>query len=307
VRAQQSRLPVVGYIDSGARDVNATLVAAFQQGLKQAGYVEGESVAVEYRFADGDYDRLRAFADDLARRGVSVIVAVGGEPAAQAARAATATIPIVFDAGTDPVELGWVKSLNRPGGNMTGVNQMVQELATKELGLLHGLLPQAKEFAMLAGAHFPSTADIVKTAQAAASALDRTLQVVTADSDPELDAAFSTIVQQHASALFVAPNPFFFLQRDRIVALAVRHAMPALYVRREFAAAGGLASYGTSLVDTYRQVGVYAGRILNGEKPADLPVVQPTKFELVINLKTAKALDLAVPPTLLALADEVIE
>jgi len=306
-RAQQAKLPVVGYMDSGARDANAHLAAAFRQGLREAGYVEGESVTIEYRYADGDYDRLPALATDLVRRQVSVIAATGGEPSISAAKTATATIPIVFDSATNPVDVGWVASLSRPGGNMTGVNQMVGELATKEVGLLHALMPQAKEVAMLAGARYQSTPTMVENAQAAAGALGFTLRVVTADSEQELDTAFAAVARQHASALFVAPNPFFFRQRERIVALAARHALPALYVRREFSVAGGLASYGTSLADTYRQIGVYAGRILKGEKPADLPVIQPTRFELVINLKTAKFLNLDVPSTLLALADEVIE
>jgi ABC-type uncharacterized transport system substrate-binding protein len=306
VARAQPTLPVIGYIDSGAPDVNAHLVAAFRQGLQEAGYVEGKSVAVEYRWANGDYDRLPALAADLVRRQVSVIAATGGEPSISATRAATATIPIVFDSAINPVEVGWVETLKRPGGNMTGVNQMVVELATKELGLLHELMPQAKEVAMLAGAHYQSTDAMVKNAQAAAGALGCTLHVVIADSEQELDAAFAS-VRQHASATFVAPNPFFFRQRQRIVALAARHAIPALYVRREFVEAGGLASYGTSLSDTYRQVGVYAGRILGGEKPADLPIVQPTKFELAVNLKTAKALGLTIPPMLLATADDVID
>jgi putative tryptophan/tyrosine transport system substrate-binding protein len=307
VARAQPTLPVIGFIDSGSPDVNAHLVAAFRQGLQEAGYIEGKNVAVEYRWANGDYDRLPALAADLVRRQVSVIAATGGEPSITATRAATASIPIVFDSAINPVEVGWAESLKRPGGNMTGVNQMVVELATKELGLLHELMPQAKKVAMLAGAHYQSTDGMVKNARAAAGALGCTLHVVVADSEQELDAAFASVVRQHAGATFVAPNPFFFRQRERIVALAARHAIPALYVRREFAEAGGLASYGTSLSDTYRQVGVYAGRILGGEKPADLPIVQPTKFELVINLKTAKTLGLTVPQMLLATADEVIE
>jgi len=306
-RAQQSGLPVIGYIDSGAPDSTAHLVAAFRQGLKQAGYAEGENVAIEYRWADGDYGQLPALATALVRRQVSVIAAVGGEPTIRAVAAATASIPIVFDSATNPVEAGWVASLNRPGGNMTGVNQMVVELATKELGLLHELMPQVKTVAMLVGAQYSSTEGMVKNAQVAASAIGCMLHVITADSEPELDAAFVSAARQSTRAMFVAPNPFFFRQRQRIVALAARHAIPALYVRREFTEAGGLASYGTSLPDTYRQVGVYAGRILNGEKAAELPIVQPTKFELVVNLKTAKALGLTVPDKLLATADDVIE
>jgi len=306
-RAQQSAMPIIGFLDSGSRGTNANLLAAFSLGLKEAGYVEGESVAIEYRWADGDYDRLPALAADLVRRQVSAIVATGGEPSGRAARAATTTIPIVFDSGISPVELGWVTSLNRPGGNMTGVNQMVDELVTKQMGLLHELTPQAQVVAMLVNANNPKTDSIVRKAQTAAGMLGCSLQVLTAGSEQDFDTAFTTAVEQRTGALFVSPDPFFYRQRDRIIALAARRAIPALYVRREFAAAGGLISYGTSLADTYRQVGLYAGRILNGEKPADLPVVQPTKFELSINLKTAKSLGLTIPPSLLATADEVIE
>jgi putative tryptophan/tyrosine transport system substrate-binding protein len=301
-RGQQSAMPVMGFLDSGSPGTNAHLVAALRQGLKEAGYVEGESVAIEYRWADGDYDRLPALAADLVRRQVSVIVATGGEPSGRAVRAATTTIPIVFDAGISPVELGWVASLNRPGGNMTGVNQMVDELVTKQLGLLHELTPQAQVVAMLVNANNPKTDSFVRKAQTAAGMLGCNLQVLTAGSEQDIDTAFTTAVEQRTGALFVSPDPFFYRQRDRIIALAARRAIPALYVRREFAAAGGLISYGTSLADTYRQVGLYAGRILNGEKPADLPVV-----ELTINLKTAKSLGLTIPPSLLATADEVIE
>jgi len=306
-RAQQSAMPIIGFLDSGSRGTNANLLAAFSLGLKEVGYVEGESVAIEYRWADGDYDRLPALAADLVRRQVSAIVATGGEPSGRAARAATTTIPIVFDSGISPVELGWVTSLNRPGGNMTGVNQMVDELVTKQMGLLHELTPQAQVVAMLVNANNPKTDSIVRKAQTAAGMLGCSLQVLTAGSEQDFDTAFTTAVEQRTGALFVSPDPFFYRQRDRIIALAARRAIPALYVRREFAAAGGLISYGTSLADTYRQVGLYAGRILNGEKPADLPVVQPTKFELSINLKTAKSLGLTIPPSLLATADEVIE
>ena len=305
--AQQSAMPVIGFLDSGSSGTNANLVAALSLGLKEAGYVEGQSVGIEYRWADGDYDRLPALAADLVRRQVSVIVATGGEPSGRAAKAATTTIPIVFDSGNSPVELGWVTSLNRPGGNMTGVNQMVDELVTKQLGLLHELIPQAQVIAMLVNANNPRTESLVRKAQTAAGALGCNLQILMAGSEQDFDTAFTTLVQRRAGALFVSPDPFFYRQRDRIIALAARYAVPALYVRREFAAAGGLMSYGTSLADTYRQVGLYAGRILNGEKPADLPVVQPTKFELIINLKTAKSLGLTIPPSLLATADEVFE
>ena len=306
-RGQQPAMPVMGFLDSGSHVPNAHLVVALQQGLNETGYVEGQNLAIEYRWADGDYNRLPALAADLVRRRVSVIVATGGEPSGQAAKAATTTIPIVFDSTSSPVELGWVTSLNRPGGNMTGVNQMVEELVTKELGLLHELIPQAQVIALLVDANFPMTDSIVRSAQTAAGALGCNLQVLTAGGEQDFDTAFMTLNHQRIGALFVAPAPFFYRQRDQIIALAARHAVPTLYVRREFAAAGGLMSYGTSLADTYRQVGIYAGRVLKGEKPADLPVVQPTRFQLVINLKTAKALGLDVPAQLLARADEVIE
>jgi putative tryptophan/tyrosine transport system substrate-binding protein len=305
-RAQQPA-PVVGFLDSGSAATNVQLVDALRQGLKEEGYVEGERLTIEYRWAEGDYDRLPALAADLVRRQVAVIVATGGEPSARAAQAATTTIPIVFDAGRSPVELGMVTSLNRPGGNMTGVNQMVEELVTKQLGFLHQIVPQAETIAMLENPNNPRTDSITGKARTAANELGRNLVVLTAGGEPDFDTAFAKLAEQRAGALLVGPDPFFYRQRERIVALAARHAVPALYVRREFAVAGGLISYGTSLADTYRQVGVYAGRILDGAKPADLPVVQPTKFELVINLKTAKTLGLAFPPSVLAIADEVIE
>ena len=306
-RAQQAAMPVIGFVDSGSQVANAHLIAAFRQGLSETGHVEGQNVVIEYRWANGEYDRLPVLAAELVRIPVAVLATGGGEAAARAARAATTTIPIVFDTARNPVELGWVASLNRPGGNMTGVNQMVEELASKQLGLLHELVPQAHVIAMLVDPNFPTTEAIVRNAQAAMSALDCNLQVLAAGSDPDVDAAFTTLAQQSLRALFIAPAPFFYNRRDRIIALAARHAIPTLYVRREFVAGGGLVSYGTSLPDTYRQVGVYTGRVLKGEKPADLPVVQPTKFELVINLKTAKALDITIAPSLLALTDEAID
>jgi putative ABC transport system substrate-binding protein len=306
-RAQQTAIPIIGFLDTGSQAANAHLVAAFREGLNEIGYAEGKNVMIEYRWANGEYDRLPQLAAELVRIPVSVLATGGGEPAAQAAKSATTSIPIVFDAGRNPVELGWVASLNRPGGNMTGVNQMVQELAAKQLGLLHELVPQAHVIAMLVDPNYPMTEAIVRNAQTATRALDCNLQPMTAGSDRDIDTVFMTLAQQRTGALFVASAPFFYNRRDRIIGLAARHAIPTLYVRREFAAGGGLMSYGTSLSDTYRQVGVYAGRVLKGEKPADLPVVQPTKFELVINVKTAKALSLTVPPTLLARADEAIE
>jgi putative ABC transport system substrate-binding protein len=306
-RAQQAAKPIVGFLDVGSQVANAHLASAFRQGLNELGYIEGQNVTIEYRWANGEPDRLPQLIAELVRIPVAVLATGGGASAAQAAEAATKTIPIIFDSGSSPVDLGWVASLSRPGGNMTGVNQMVEELVTKQLGLLHELTPDARVIAMLVNPRIQSLDAIVKNAQAAVSALGCTLQVLTADGDQDIDAAFTILTQQHIGALFVAPGPFFYNRRDRIVALAARHAIPALYVRREFVSAGGLMSYGTSLIDTYRQMGLYAGRILKGEKAADLPVVQPTKFELVINLKTAKTLGLGIQPAVLSLADDVIE
>ena len=306
-RGQSSAMPVIGFLDSGSAAVNAHLVAAFRQGLKEAGYVEHETVAIEYRWAEGDYDRLPGLVADLVRRRVSVIVATGGDPSAQAAKPSAATIPVVFDSGTNPVELGLVASLNRPGGNMTGVNQMIDELVTKQVGLLHELVPHARLIAMLENASHPKADLIARKAQTAAAELGCNLEVLTADKEQDIDAAFTTLNRHRVGALFVGPDPFLASRHDRIIALAARDAVPALFVRREFAAAGGLMSYGTSLPDAYRQIGVYAGRVLKGEKPADLPVVQSTRFDLVINLKTARALGLTIPPALLVKATEVIE
>jgi putative tryptophan/tyrosine transport system substrate-binding protein len=306
--AQQVALPVMGFMDSGSPVPNAQLVVALKQGLNESGYVEGQNLSIEYRWAEGNYSRLPELATDLVRRQVAVIVATGGELSGRAARAATSTIPIVFDAGGNPVEQGMVASLNRPGGNMTGINQMVEELVTKELGLLYEMVPKASVIGTLVDPNDPTRSDaIVESAQKAVNALGCTMEVLAAGSDEGIDKAFASLDQKHIRALFVSPNAFFYNRRDRIIALAARHAVPSLFVRREFAASGGLMSYGTSLPDAYRQVGVYAGRILKGAKPADLPVVQSTKFDLIINLKTAKALGLDVPPTLLARADEVIE
>jgi putative tryptophan/tyrosine transport system substrate-binding protein len=295
-------------MDTGSPTPKVQLVAALKQGLNESGYVEGQNLLIEYRWAEGNYDRLSELAADLVRRQVAVIVATGGEPSGRAAMAATSNIPIVFDAGGSPVEMGMVASLNRPGGNMTGVNQMVEELVTKELGLLHELVPKAQVIGVLVDSNNPKRSDaIVRNAQKAATALGCTMEVFAASNDDGIDKAFATLAQKHIGAFFISPNAFFYDRRDRVIALAARYGVPTLYVRREFAASGGLMSYGTSLPDTYRQVGVYAGRILKGTKPADLPVVQSTKFDLVINLKTAKALGLEIPPTLLARADEVIE
>jgi putative ABC transport system substrate-binding protein len=306
VRAQQSAVPVVGFLSSQSAATSAYLVAALRQGLNESGFIESQNMAMEYRWADGRYDQLPALAAELVRRPVAVIVA-SAPPAALAARAATSTLPIVFSGGIDPVKLGLVAGLNRPGGNITGVSQFSTALEGKRLELLHELVPHAAVIAMLVNPTFAGTDAITDDMQSAARALGLKLNVLKASSEHDLEAAVASIGQLGAGALVVASDPFFFGRHDRVVTVVAHHAVPAIYQFREFAAAGGLMSYGTNLADAYRQVGVYTGRILKGEKPGDLPVVQPTKFELVINLKTGKTLGLDVPDKLLARADEVIE
>jgi len=283
------------------------MVTAFRQGLQETGHIEGQNVAIEYRWAEGHYDRLPAMAADLIRQPLAVLVATGGAASGLAAKSATTATPIVFISGTDPVKIGLVASLNRPEGNATGVNVLTSELVMKRLELLRHLIPNAKLIAVLANPINFATPTNLQDLQAAARALGLQLVVLNASQERDIDAAFAAVVAQRANALLISPDPFFFSRRDRILALAARDAVPAMYEWREFAAAGGLISYGASLGDAYRLVGVYAGRILNGAKPSDLPVQQSTKVELVINLKTAKAIGLAVSPTLLARADEVIE
>ena len=307
VRAQQQPMPVVGFLNAASPGPLRQQVAAFREGLKESDYVEGRNVAVEYRWAEGQYDRLPALVADLVRQQVSVIVSGGGAPAVLAAKAATTTIPIVFSLGADPVGLGVVASLNRPGGNITGVYQFTSGLEAKRLGLLHEMIPKATPIAVLVNPNFADAENQLRDVEEAAARLEVQLVIVRANAESDFDAAFSTLVRQRAGALLVCSSPFFNGRREQLVVLAARHAVPAIFERRDFAAAGGLMSYGTSLADAYRQVGVYAGQILRGAKPADLPVVQSTKFELVINLSTAKALGLTVPPQLLARADEVIE
>jgi putative ABC transport system substrate-binding protein len=307
VRAQQPGLPVVGFLSSRSAGESAKHVGAFRQGLNEVGYVEGQNVAIEYRWADGQYDRLPTLASELVSRQVTVIAAAGGNVSGLAAKAATPTTPIVFIVGDDPVKLGLVSSLNRPGGNATGMSVFTTELGSKQLELLHELVPKASTIGLLINPNYQGSEAEAVAVQAAAQAIGRTILVLNASNEGDIDNVFGTLAQRQVDALLVSADALFVSRRDRLVALSARHSIPAIYDLREFAVAGGLMSYGTSLADAYRHVGVYTGRILKGAKPTDLPVQQPTKFEFVINLKTANALGLTVPPQLLARADEVIE
>ena len=306
LRAQQKAMPVIGYLNATSPGPYAPFVAAFHRGLSETGYVERQNVEIEYRWAEGHYDRLPALAADLVGRKVDVIAA-GGDTAARAAKSATSTIPIVFFTGDDPAELGLVASLARPGDNITGVTFMTAELMPKRLELLSELVPQAGVIALLVNPNNANAERMMRDVQEAARAKGVQLLILKAGSESEIDAAFASLVQLHAGALVVSPDGFFGSRRAQLVALAARHAVPAIYEWREFAEAGGLISYGSSLTGTWRQVGIYAGKILKGAKPADLPVQRPTIFELVVHLKTAKALGLTVPQSILARADEVIE
>jgi putative ABC transport system substrate-binding protein len=306
-RAQQTRVPVIGFLGSTSPGPYASNVAAFRQGLAEAGYVEGQNVAIEYRWAEGNYDRLPELAADLVGRKVDLIAASGGNVAALAAKGGTSTIPIVFASGGDPVGSGVVPSLARPGGNVTGVTFMIAELTPKRLELLAELVPQARVTGLLVNPDSPGTEGTIQATQEAARGRGLQLVILKASSESEIDVAFATLAQLHAGGLLLAADPFFASRREQLVALASRHAVPAIYPVREFADAGGLISYGASITFVYHQVGIYAGKILKGAKPADMPVQQPTKFELVVNLKTAKALGLTVPKTLLVGADEIIE
>jgi len=306
-RTQQPGQPVIGYLN-GASSVQFThLLAAFRKGLNETGYAEGRNVAIEYRYAEGRYDRLPALAADLVDRGVAIIVATAGTPTVRAAKAATSTIPTVFVIGGDPVMLGLVDSLNRPGANITGITLIPIQTVAKRLELLLELVPTAAVIGVLANLQNPISKPQLTELQAAARRLGRQIHILNASTESEFDAAFLTIDQQRIGALLIAADPFFDDRRDQLVALAARHGVPTSYVRREFVVAGGLTSYGVDVPDAFRHAGIYTGRILKGAKPAELPVQQPTKFELMINLKTAKALGLNVPDKLLALADEVIE
>jgi putative ABC transport system substrate-binding protein len=307
-RAQQAALPVIGFLSAGTQEAFAHLMAAFRRGLKEAGFAEGENVTIEYRWGNNENNRLPELAADLVRRRVAVIVTPVSTAAALAAKATTTTIPIVFSAGTDPVQAGLVASLNRPGGNLTGVHFLAAALGAKRLGLLHELRPGAERFCLLVNPNNPvATEAVTKDVTAAAAVIGRQIEVVTAGSYRDIDAAFAALVQKRADALLVVADTLFMTRRVQLATLATRHLVPAIYPWREFAEVGGLMSYGPSQADRFRQVGLYTGRILKGEKPADLPVMQATTFELVINLQTARALGLEVPATLLARADEVIE
>jgi len=304
VGAQQKAMPVIGYLDSGSAD--RSQVSAFRAGLGEAGYEEGRNVTIEYRWADGQYDRLPTLAGDLVRRQVAVIAA-SSTPAALAAKGATATIPIVFTTGNDPVAVGLVASLSRPGGNLTGVTRINLQLGPKRLELLHELVPTATAIGLLVNPTNPNAETLPKDVKAAADILGLKIQMLQARTDTDLVSVFGALGRLRAGGLLIGPDPFFNMRIERLAALAIDHAVPAIYQYRAFVAAGGLASYSASLSDSHRRVGVYTGRILGGAKPADLPVEQPTTFELVVNLKTAKELGLTVPPSILARADEVIE
>jgi putative ABC transport system substrate-binding protein len=306
-RAQQAGMPLVGILGSGSSDAFAPDVAAFLQGLRETGYIEGQNVAIEYRWADGQYDRLPALAADLVRRPLAVIFASGGTLPTRAAKTAGNAVPIVFTTTTDPVASGLVASFNRPGGNITGVSFLSAELGPKQLGLLRELVPTATMIALLVNTNSPSADAAVRNLQVAVRALGGRFRTMIAAMERDIDEVFASLEQQPVDALLVHNDPFFLSRRDQILQLSARHAIPTIYAWRDFVAAGGLMSYDASSADAYRQAGIYVGRILKGSKAADLPVVQPTKFELVINLTTAKALGLAIPPGLLAIADEVIE
>ena len=305
--ARAQKVPVIGFLSSRSPNEAAAVVGSFLKGLAETGYVDGRNVIIEYRWAEGNYDRLTALAADLVLREVVILVTTGGEPSALAAKAATSTIPNVFAVGGDPVKIGLVASLNRPGGNATGVSLMTSTPESKRLGLLHDLVPSAIVVGVLINPQYQEAQAQLRELQEAARVIGLRILVLNASSERDIDKAFATLVQQSATALIVTADPFLLGPRNQIVRLAASHAVPTVYFSREFVDAGGLMSYGASLADGYRKVGVYTGRVLNGEKPADLPVLQPTKFDMVINLKTARTLGLTIPSGVLAIADEVIE
>jgi len=306
-RAQQRPMPVIGFLHPASPDTFADRLRAFRQGLKEAGYIDGENVTIVYRWAENQLERLPALAADLARQRVAVIATAGGSASIAAAKAATTTIPIVFAMGEDPVARGFVGNIARPGGNLTGINFFNNELTAKRLEILRELLPGAARVAVLVNPSYDTAETVAKDVDAAARAIGLQIRILSASNNHEIDAAFASLVHERPDALFVAPNPTFNNRRKQLVLQAMRHGLPAAYASREYAEAGGLLSYGTDFLDTFRQVGAYSGRILKGTNPADLPVVQSAKFELVINQTTARILGLEVPATLLARADEVIE
>jgi putative tryptophan/tyrosine transport system substrate-binding protein len=306
-RAQQPAMPVIGFLSSLARTDLTHVMPAFQEGLGRAGFIDGHNVAIEYRWADSDYLRLPALAADLVTRKVAIIAAISGTPAALAAKAATATVPIVFAMGSDPVAFGLVASINRPGGNITGATFFTAGLGPKRLELLHELIPSAKKIAVLVNRDNPPGAADLTNVEVAARTIGLEAKILDASSGHEIEMAFASLSRDRPDALFVGPDPLFLVHREKLVELAADHAMPAIYADRELPEAGGLISYGASRQDAYRQAGIYVGRILNGESPADLPIMRATRFELVINLKAAKTLGITVPLTLQASADEVIE
>ena len=306
-RAQQPAMPTIGFLSSRSADDSLNEVAAFRHGLTESGYDEGRNIRIEFRWAEGHFDKLPALAEELVRRPVTVLATVGGYQGARAAQAATTSIPIVFAIGEDPVKLGLVSKINRPGGNLTGATFATALLGAKRLGLLRELAPDAEVIGLLVNKNSDQGQEQIRDVQEAAQKLGQRLVVLSGGSDEDIDAAFASLAPQHVKALLVAADPFFDPRRNRLIALVAQHAIPAIYQFRGYAVSGGLMSYGASITDHYRQVGIYVGRILKGDKPADLPVIFPTKFELVINLKTAKTLGLSVPFPLLSRADEVIE
>jgi putative tryptophan/tyrosine transport system substrate-binding protein len=306
-RAQQPTMPVIGFLSARTFDDSKNLLAAFREGLNASGYVEGQNITIEYRWAEGQYNRLPELANDLVHRNIALLVATGGEPSALAAKAATSTIPIVFTVGGDPVKAGIVARLNRPGGNATGVSLLTVAPEAKRLGLLNELVPGSGPFGILLDPNYTTSEITLQEVRDAAPAINRPVQIVKAAKPEEVDAAFATLAQQHVVGLLVTADPFFDTRQSQIVALAAQYKLPAVYQFRDYVVAGGLMSYGISIADGYRQLGIYAGQILKGAKPADLPIYQSIKFELIINLKTAKTLGIKISDNLISIADEVIE